>query len=136
MGSQGVTTRRPAGLRPRRPRPGETSLNWPKDCDVVVDARGTFCPEPVIRTQNAAAKMPPGAVAMILADDAGIELDLPAWCISTRNEYLGVLREETLPEGLYPPLAHDGLGTNSRRRRLSVVVGNPIATLWVVPGGT
>jgi len=63
-------------------------------CDVVVDARGTFCPEPVIRTQAAAAQMAPGAVAMILADDAGIEVDLPAWCISTRNEYLGVLREE------------------------------------------
>ncbi len=63
-------------------------------CDVVVDARGTFCPEPVIRTQNAATSMAPGAVAMILADDAGIEIDLPAWCISTRNEYLGVLREE------------------------------------------
>jgi len=63
-------------------------------CDVVIDARGTFCPEPVIRTQNAAAKMPPGAVAMILADDAGIEDDLPAWCISTRNEYLGILREQ------------------------------------------
>ena len=62
-------------------------------CDVVVDARGTFCPEPVIRTQNAAAHMQPGAVAMILADDAGIEVDLPAWCISTRNEYLGVLRD-------------------------------------------
>jgi tRNA 2-thiouridine synthesizing protein A len=65
-------------------------------CDVVVEARGTFCPEPVIRTQNAAASMSPGAVAMILADDAGIELDLPAWCISTGNEYLGVLREEKL----------------------------------------
>lgn len=65
-----------------------------EECTVVVDARGTFCPEPVIRTQNAAASMPLGAVAMILADDAGIELDLPAWCISTRNEYLGVLRED------------------------------------------
>jgi len=65
-----------------------------QQCDVVIDARGTFCPEPIIRTQNAAAQMAPGAVAMILADDAGIEVDLPAWCISTRNEYLGVLRED------------------------------------------
>ncbi len=63
-------------------------------CDVVVEARGTFCPEPVIRMQNAAALMSPGQVAMVVADDAGIEIDLPAWCISTRNEYLGVLREE------------------------------------------
>ena len=56
-------------------------------------ALGTFCPEPVIRTQNAARELAPGQIAMILADDAGVEIDLPAWCISTRNEYLGVLRE-------------------------------------------
>ncbi|NKB89909.1 MAG: hypothetical protein GKS06_16980 [Acidobacteria bacterium] len=62
-------------------------------CDVVVDAMGTFCPEPVIRTQNAARELSAGTVVMILADDAGVEIDLPAWCISTRNEYLGVLRE-------------------------------------------
>ena len=62
--------------------------------DVVIEARGTFCPEPVIRTQNSVAVMKVGEVAMVLADDAGLEIDLPAWCISTRNEYLGVIREE------------------------------------------
>jgi tRNA 2-thiouridine synthesizing protein A len=63
-------------------------------CALTVDALGTFCPEPLIRTQNAMAGLATGDIAMILADDAGIELDLPAWCISTKNEYLGVLREE------------------------------------------
>jgi TusA-related sulfurtransferase len=63
-------------------------------CDVIIEARGTFCPEPVIRTQNRMAQMSLGEVAMVLADDAGLELDLPAWCMSTSNEYLGVLREE------------------------------------------
>ena len=60
-----------------------------------VDALGTFCPEPVIRTQNHMATMSPGEVLLLLADDAGVEVDIPAWCISTRNEYLGVLKEET-----------------------------------------
>ena len=64
-----------------------------EQCEIVVDALGTFCPEPVIRTQNAARDLAPGQIAMVLADDAGVEIDLPAWCISTRNEFLGVLRE-------------------------------------------
>lgn len=92
-------------IRPKRPRAhlanyvhgalrNEELLALVDTCDLVVDALGTFCPEPVIRTQNAVGELAAGQVAMILADDAGIELDLPAWCMSTRNEYLGILREE------------------------------------------
>jgi tRNA 2-thiouridine synthesizing protein A len=60
--------------------------------DYEIDALGTFCPEPVIRTQRQASSMEPGEVLLLLADDAGVEVDIPAWCISTRNEYLGVLK--------------------------------------------
>jgi len=35
-----------------------------------------------------------GQSAMLLADDAGVEVDLPAWCMSTGNEYLGLVRED------------------------------------------
>ncbi len=62
-------------------------------CALEVEARGTFCPEPVIRTQKAVAEILPGEIIMIVADDAGIEVDLPAWCMSNRHEYLGVLDE-------------------------------------------
>jgi len=58
-----------------------------------VDALGTFCPEPVIRTQKQAAQMQAGEVLELLADDAGVEVDIPAWCLSTGNEYLGILKE-------------------------------------------
>ncbi|HJO02936.1 MAG TPA: sulfurtransferase TusA family protein [Acidobacteriota bacterium] len=61
--------------------------------EVAIDARGTFCPEPVIRIQHAARQMQVGQAAMLLADDAGVEVDVPAWCMSTGNEYLGLLRE-------------------------------------------
>jgi TusA-related sulfurtransferase len=60
--------------------------------DYEVDALGTFCPEPVIRTQKQATSMQPGEVLLLVADDVGVEVDIPAWCISTRNEYLGVLK--------------------------------------------
>lgn len=65
------------------------------DVDLTIDARGTYCPEPVIRTQNGVRDLGAGQIAMLLADDRGVELDIPAWCMSTGNEYLGLKREAT-----------------------------------------
>lgn len=62
--------------------------------DQVVDALGTFCPEPVIRTQNRIGSLRPGQVLLLLADDAGVEVDIPAWCLSTGNVFLGLLKGE------------------------------------------
>lgn len=62
--------------------------------DVEIDALRTFCPEPVIRTQKRAASMASGEVLMLLADDAGVEVDIPAWCLSTGNEYLGIIKKD------------------------------------------
>jgi len=59
--------------------------------DLEVDALGTFCPEPVIRTQDRIQEIDPGQVLLLLADDSGVEVDIPAWCISTGNEYLGLV---------------------------------------------
>ena len=59
----------------------------------MIEARGTFCPEPVILTQDRLRDAPVGTVALLLADDAGVEIDIPAWCLSTGNEFLGILRE-------------------------------------------
>jgi len=36
-----------------------------------------------------------GEIAMLLADDVGVEIDIPAWCLSTGNEYLGLLKSES-----------------------------------------
>jgi TusA-related sulfurtransferase len=63
------------------------------DPDHRVDALGTFCPEPVIRVQKKAATVARGETVELLADDAGVEVDIPAWCLSTGNEYLGVIKE-------------------------------------------
>jgi TusA-related sulfurtransferase len=61
--------------------------------DVEVDALGTFCPEPVIATQNRMKEMGAGEVLVLLADDAGVAVDIPAWCMSTGNEFLGMQKE-------------------------------------------
>ncbi len=61
---------------------------------VTVDALGTFCPEPVIRTQDRIVEIDAGEVLLLLADDAGVEIDVPAWCMSTGHEYLGLVKGE------------------------------------------
>ncbi len=66
------------------------------DPNVEVDALRTFCPEPIIRTQERMARMRAGEIMLLLADDAGVEVDIPAWCLSTGNEYLGLLKAETV----------------------------------------
>ena len=66
------------------------------DPNVEVDALGTFCPEPIIRTQERMARMGAGEIMLLLADDVGVEIDIPAWCLSTGNQYLGLLKTETV----------------------------------------
>lgn len=45
-----------------------------------LDARGLFCPLPVIRTQDRVALMAPGERLAVVATDHGVLNDIPAWC--------------------------------------------------------
>lgn len=45
-----------------------------------LDARRILCPLPVIRTQDAVAKLSPGDVLRVIATDPGVVYDIPAWC--------------------------------------------------------
>jgi len=46
----------------------------------VVDARNLLCPLPVIRTQDAVAKLQPGDALQVWCTDPGVVHDIPAWC--------------------------------------------------------
>lgn len=59
----------------------------------VIDTVGLYCPVPIIRTAERVRSLPPGAILEVLSDDRVILVDLPAWCRSTRNEYLGSRQE-------------------------------------------
>lgn len=60
---------------------------------VVVDARGLLCPMPVIRVQDAIAKLAPGAIVQLLATDPGVRADVPAWC-RVHGHNVEAVREE------------------------------------------
>jgi TusA-related sulfurtransferase len=59
----------------------------------VLDTVGLYCPVPIIRTSERIGTMEPGDVLEVLSDDRVILIDMPSWCLSTGNGYLGY-REE------------------------------------------
>jgi tRNA 2-thiouridine synthesizing protein A len=61
--------------------------------DVTLDCVGLYCPMPIIQTKAKMAELEVGEVLEVVADDKGIEADMPAWCRSTGNEFLGLEEE-------------------------------------------
>ncbi len=58
--------------------------------DTSLDCVGLYCPMPIIKTREKMKELEVGQVLEVIADDEGIKADMPAWCKSTGNEFLGV----------------------------------------------
>ena len=58
------------------------------DVDVLVDAKGMFCPMPIVQLKKATKTMQSGQVLKIVATDPGSERDVPAWASKTGAEIL------------------------------------------------
>ncbi|MEI7903962.1 MAG: sulfurtransferase TusA family protein [Candidatus Firestonebacteria bacterium] len=57
--------------------------------DSTLDCVGLYCPVPIIKTTQKLKELKAGEILEIDADDEGILKDMPAWCKTTGNEYLG-----------------------------------------------
>lgn len=57
--------------------------------EVVVDARGTACPMPIIMAARAARGLASGSVLTVLATDVAARYDVPAWARMTGNTFVG-----------------------------------------------
>jgi len=62
--------------------------------DQTLDCIGLYCPMPIVKTAGKVKQMQHGEVLEVLADDKGIKQDMPAWCKTTGNEYLGLEEEK------------------------------------------
>jgi tRNA 2-thiouridine synthesizing protein A len=62
--------------------------------DAALDCTGLYCPMPIIETTDKMREMEMGQILEVLADDKGIKTDMPAWCESTGNEFLGIEEED------------------------------------------
>lgn len=60
--------------------------------DEILDCVGLTCPMPIFKTTKKIKEMDPGQVLEVQSDDDGIKNDMPAWCLMTGNEYLGLTR--------------------------------------------
>lgn len=56
--------------------------------DAELDARGLFCPEPVMLLHNRIVEISPGAVLKVLATDPSTTRDIPRFCQFLDHELL------------------------------------------------
>lgn len=62
--------------------------------DETLDCVGLYCPMPIVHTARKMKELKAGQVLEVLSDDEGIKEDMPSWCKTTGNEYLGIAEEE------------------------------------------
>ena len=61
--------------------------------DETLDCVGLYCPMPIVHTAKKIKELKTGQVLAVLSDDEGIKEDMPSWCNTTGNEYLGIEEE-------------------------------------------
>lgn len=61
--------------------------------DQELDARGLFCPLPVLKAKRLLRELGPGQVLRVLATDPGAEADFQALCEAQNLDYLGMQRD-------------------------------------------
>lgn len=60
----------------------------------VLDVRNLLCPLPVIRAQNAVARLAAGDTLEVHATDPGTLHDIPAWCRINGHEVLSASQDD------------------------------------------
>ncbi|TFH19204.1 sulfurtransferase TusA family protein [Candidatus Bathyarchaeota archaeon] len=61
--------------------------------DVELDAKGMYCPMPIVKLKKATKTMEPGQVLKLVATDPGSARDVPAWANKTGAEILETSEE-------------------------------------------
>ncbi len=59
-----------------------------------IDARGSFCPGPLMELIRGIKVLPVQGVLALLSSDPGSARDIPAWVRKARHELLGVYQEQ------------------------------------------
>lgn len=56
--------------------------------DAELDARGLFCPEPVMMLHTKVRELAPGAILKVLATDPSTQRDIPKFCVFLEHQLL------------------------------------------------
>jgi tRNA 2-thiouridine synthesizing protein A len=57
--------------------------------NLVIDARGTACPGPLLAAKKAIGEIESGEILEILSADEGTKHDIPRWCEKMNHAFLG-----------------------------------------------
>ncbi len=57
--------------------------------NLLVDARGTACPGPLLAAKKAIGEIESGEIMEILSADEGTKHDIPKWCEKMNHTFLG-----------------------------------------------
>jgi TusA-related sulfurtransferase len=66
----------------------------PITIDKEIDARGSFCPGPMLELIRGVKSVPIGGVVAVLSGDPGSAKDIPLWVLKAGHEYLGAFPEQ------------------------------------------
>ena len=62
--------------------------------DKEIDARGSFCPGPLMELIRGVKSLPVGSTVAVLSSDVGSNKDIPLWINKAGHEYVGAFPEE------------------------------------------
>lgn len=66
--------------------------------DRLLDARGLYCPMPVVKAGRELKSLEPGQVLKVLVNDPAARTDFPAWVEDTGNE---LVEANEAPDGSF-----------------------------------
>lgn len=61
--------------------------------DLNIDARGSFCPGPLMELIRGVKTLPVGGVIAVRSSDPGSAKDIPAWLQKAGHEFIGAFPE-------------------------------------------
>jgi TusA-related sulfurtransferase len=64
----------------------------------VVDARGSYCPGPLMELIRAIRESTPGTVIAVYSSDSGSRIDIPKWVQKAGHTLIGVTAREGYDE--------------------------------------
>ena len=73
-----------------------SSIQRKSDEIAVLDAKGLYCPEPVMLLHNKVRDLPGGGLLKVLATDPSTERDIQKFCVFLGHELIEATRDDTL----------------------------------------
>jgi TusA-related sulfurtransferase len=64
----------------------------------IVDARGSYCPGPLMELIRAIRESKPGQVIAVYSSDSGSKIDIPKWVAKAGHRLIGVTQRDGYDE--------------------------------------